>query len=85
MKELSSSEVELKKGVADMRKPASTISATEPFVRRCSSKWVLLKILQYLQENTFVGLTACIKKTPTQVFPCEYCQILKNSFFTEHL
>ena len=25
------------------------------------------------------------KKTPTQVFPCEYCEVFKNSFFIEHL
>ena len=26
-----------------------------------------------------------IKKTPTQVFYCEFCEIFKNTFFTEHL
>ena len=25
------------------------------------------------------------KESPTQVFSCEYCQILKNSFLTEFL
>ena len=25
------------------------------------------------------------KKTPAQMFSCEYCKILKNSFFIEHL
>ena len=25
------------------------------------------------------------KETPTQVFFCEYCEIFKNNFFTEHL
>ena len=24
-----------------------------------------------------------LKETPTQVFSCEYCEILKNTFFTE--
>ena len=24
------------------------------------------------------------KETPTQVFPCEFCEIFKNSFFIEH-
>ena len=28
---------------------------TEADVRRCSSEWLLLKILQYSQENTCVG------------------------------
>ena len=31
------------------------IKVTEAPVRRCSSKWVFLKILQYLLENTCVG------------------------------
>ena len=26
-----------------------------------------------------------IKETPTQVFPCEYCEIFKNTYFEEHL
>ena len=33
-------------------------------------------------------LKACIfieEKTPTQVFFCEYCEIIENSFFIEHL
>ena len=25
------------------------------------------------------------KETLAQVFPCEFCQISKNTFFTEHL
>ena len=25
------------------------------------------------------------KETLTQVFPCEFCEISKNTFFTEHL
>ena len=25
------------------------------------------------------------KETPTQVFSCEFCDIFKNNFFTEHL
>ena len=34
------------------------------------------------------GLKVCIfikKETPTQLFSCEYCQILKNGFFIERL
>ena len=26
-----------------------------------------------------------LKETPTQVFSCEYCQILKNTFFAEQV
>ena len=64
--------------------------------RRCSVKKVLLKISQYSQENTYVGslfnkvtgLQACnliYKKTPRQVFSCEYCEIFKNNYLEEHL
>ena len=31
------------------------------------------------------SLLTGIKETPTQVFPCEYCEIFKNTFFTDHL
>ena len=38
------------------------------------------------QENICVGV--CFqgeKETPTQMPPCEYCEIFKSSFFIEHL
>ena len=38
--------------------------------------------------NEVAGLQACnfIKKeTVAQVFSCEFCEIFKNTFFTEHL
>ena len=52
-------------------------------------KTAILKILQYSQEtpvleslfNKVAGIRACSlikKETPTQVFSCEYCEILKN-------
>ena len=60
--------------------------------QRCSIKKLLIKISQYSQENTYVGFVAGLiscnfikKKTPTQVFSCEYCEIFKNSFFMEHI
>ena len=28
---------------------------------------------------------AGLKETPTQVYSCEYYEIFKNSFFTEHV
>ena len=62
----------------------------EAVVCRYSSKQVFLKVLQTSQESTCVGvflkktcrLKACnfIKKTPTQVFSCEVCEIFKNTF-----
>ena len=51
---------------------------------RWSIKKLLLKISQYSQENTYVG-TSFNKVAGLQVFSCEYCEIFKNSFFTEHL
>ena len=42
-----------------------------------------LEIVQYPQEKTFVEVS--FLETLTQVFPCEYWKILKNSFFIEHL
>ena len=38
-------------------------------------KKVFLKFLQNSQENISLA----------QVFSCEFCEILKNTFFTEHL
>ena len=63
--------------------------------RRCSVKKVFLKISQNSQENTSAEVSfqyncrpqACnfIKKeTPTQVFPREFCETFKNTFFTKH-
>ena len=39
------------------------------------SKKAILKNSQYLQENTCVRVPE--KETPTQVFSCEYCKILR--------
>ena len=37
-------------------------------------------------EAAIGGFCNFIKKeTPTQVFSCEFCEISKNTFFTEHL
>ena len=44
--------------------------------RRCSAKKVSLEISQNWQEK---------KKTLAQVFSSEFCEISKNTFFTEHL
>ena len=57
--------------------------------RGCFVKKIFLEILQ-----KFTGKRLCqspilikfIKKeTLAQVFPCEFCEISKNTFFTEHL
>ena len=39
-------------------------------------------------ESPFNKVAVCIfikKETPIQLFSCEYCEILKNSFFIERL
>ena len=55
-------------------------------------KKVLLKILQYSQENACVGvsfegldLQLYLKDTPTKVFSCKYFEIFNNTYFEKHL
>ena len=58
---------------------------------RCSVKKVFLEISQNSQENTSARVSEASscnfikKETKTQVFSCEFCEISKNIFFTEHL
>ena len=62
---------------------------TEAVAKRCSVKKVLLEISQNSQENSFVRISFLTKLqekgTLAQVFSCEFCEISKNTFFTEHL
>ena len=63
--------------------------------RRCPVKKIFLKIPQNSQENTCAIVSFLIKlpqacnlvkkETLTQVFSCEFCEIFKNTFFTEQL
>ena len=62
---------------------------------------MFLKIWQNSHENTCVGVSlswsllslsrsprshaTLLKKTPAQVFSCEFCEIFKNTFLTELL
>ena len=52
-------------------------------------KKMYLKISQNLQENTYVKVSFLIKLTKKEtlahMFSCEFCEISKNTFFTEHL
>ena len=59
-------------------------------------KKVFLEISQNSHENICAGVSfliklqagACIfikKETLAQVSPCDFCEISKNTFFTEHL
>ena len=63
---------------------------TEKVFRMCSVKKVFLEILQNSQENTCARVSFLIcnfikKETLAQVFSCEFCEISKNTFYTEHL
>ena len=69
---------------------------SEAIVRRCSVKKVFLEISQNSQESTCVRDSFLIKlqallaniikrESLTQVFSCEFWEISKNNFFTEHL
>ena len=59
-------------------------------VRMCPVEKVFLEIPQNSLENTFVRVYFLIKlqaynfiKKETLVFSCEFCEIPKNTFFTE--
>ena len=52
------------------------------------AKYTVKHLCQRLFFNKVAGLQACnfIKKESlAQVFPCEFCEISKNTFFPEHL
>ena len=68
----------------------------EAVARRCSVKKVLIEISQNSQRNTCAGVSFLIKlqasacnfikkETLAQGFSCEFCEISKNIFFTEHV
>ena len=68
----------------------------EAAVRSCSSKFVLLKMLQTPQENTCAGtlfliklqassLQLCQKQAPAQMFSYGFWKIFNNTNFAEHL
>ena len=51
---------------------------------------MFLKILQISEESLskkVAVLRACnlIKKIPTQVFSCEFCELFKNTYFKQHV
>ena len=48
-------------------------------IHRCS--------IHYFQKDNFRPLASNFiqKETLAQMFPCEFCEISKNTFFTEHL
>ena len=48
-------------------------------------KKLFLKISQYLQEDSCVGVSFYWKGTLTQLFSCEYSKIFEDTYFEEHL
>ena len=82
------------KGKARLSWNTAALEFTEVVVYRCFSEYVFLKITLYSLENTCVGvaflkrfffgvtfLKFYQKKTPAQVFSCEYYEIFKSSLF----
>ena len=57
---------------------------SEAVARECSLKYVFVKLWQNLEE-TPVSDSFLKEETPMQVFFCKFCEIFKNTFFTEHL
>ena len=65
----------------------------EAVAQRCSVKKVFLKIFQNSQENNWAKVSFLIKlwayfvkkASLAQVFPWEFYEISKNTFFAEHL
>ena len=67
----------------------------EAVVRRCSVKKVFLETSQNSRENTCSSVSFLIKlqarsetllkKTLAQVLSCEFCEISRTPFLTEHL
>ena len=69
------------------------LAQVEAAARGVLCKKVFLEIWQNSQENTCARVSLLIKlacnfikkETLAQVFSCEFCEISKNTFFTEHL
>ena len=72
-------------GKQHRRKNSQKQPFTHVLQNSCSSKFFFVKKTAVLESpfNKVAGLKVSIfikKKTPTQLFFCEYCEILKNSF-----
>ena len=64
----------------------------EVFTKKCNlksfAKFTGKHLFQSLLFNEVAGFSACSfikKETYAQVFPCEFWEIFKSTFFTEHL
>ena len=63
---------------------------SEPITRKCSVKNGVLKNFakftgEHLYQRLFFKRDFFEKETLAQVCSCEFCEISKNTFFTEHL
>ena len=67
--------------VAKLSIKVTNMMSIEAAIRGVLWKKVFLKISQNSQENTCARASFLIKL----VFSCEFCEIFKNTFFTEHL
>ena len=68
------------------------MNSTEAVAQRCSVKKLFLEISQNSYQNTCVRISFLIKlqastcnfikkESLAQVFPCEFCEIFKNTYF----
>ena len=63
------------------------LQLSEAAVRRCSLKYVFLKICNIHRKASVLKslFNKVVYLTPTQMFSCEIWEIFKSPFFTEHL
>ena len=73
-------------------KSKNTLHKNRSSHRRCSVRKMFLEMSQNSQENTCARVSFLIKacnfikkEALAQVFSCKFCEILKNTFYTEHL
>ena len=71
-----------KKKVSIMRSMLWSLRDREGHRRRSVKKFFVKDFAIFKEKNLCWSL---FKETPTQLFSCEYCEILKNSYFEEHL
>ena len=58
---------------------------TEAVVQTCSVKKGVLRNFAKVHRKIHVPVTLFKKETLAQVFFCEFCEVFKKIFFTEHL
>ena len=61
------------------------LTSPEAATRVVLYKKLVLKILQYSQENTCVGVLFIKSRFQHKCFSCEYCEMFKGTYFEEQL